>query len=293
MRRILLLLAWFAIFAPLCGEPASPHSEGVHRQPFTARRTQERLSVNQVKAMIDEAINSVCRQSLAQVEVETRQQNEALNNLAKEHISVLTNKLSFLSILITVVLGLLALVAVAVPVITAIKFSEYKGDYLEVKAKAEESVSKMKKLEQCVQEMQRDSLCHLAKSYYLRAKIDAEQYKVALMSGGTTPATRQSMLQAFCTDTLQGLSYSYKGNAVNQIYRILSLVMMVDVLIKTANGMFDAKAIALNQKLALEINIAEIESKISKVTVKGRSAQLAIKLLIDFLDKVKVSYRKS
>lgn len=287
-----IALVWFS---PMNSNAMPVQSSGVNLQyrNMVTDQTHQRVTLNQVKNLIDDATNTVCSMAFERIELKSKQKEDSLNKLAKEHISFLTNKLSFLSIVITVAFGVLALVAVAVPVFTAIKFAEYKGCYQEVKTKVDESISQMRSLELIVQKMQRESFCHLANSYYLRAKTEAEQYKIALLSGSAAPASRQSMLRAYCADMLQGMSYSCNGNALIQIYRILLTVMMVGVLIKTPNGRQDASAVAANQKLALDVSIAKIEAKISKPLIKERSAKLAIKILVDFLDTVKVSYRKN
>lgn len=275
-----------------CGASLDPNCHSKCHQPCFDGCAQCGSAIGQVKLLIAEATNAVYRLSLEGLAQRSSQGTEELNRLAKDHISFLTNKLSFLSILITIVFGVLSVVAVAVPIIAGMKLSEYKNDIRDIRTKAESAVAHLEGLEKAVRKAQKESLQHLAKSYYLRAKEECEHYRAAVLGGGVPQKTRQSMVRAYCLDLLQGLNYSCRGDAVNLLYRMLQTAMMFSLMLKTSIGSSDAACVARDHKAVLEVSISEIEKKVSKVAIKARSAGLAMKMLVCFLDAVKVSYRR-
>lgn len=258
---------------------------GVH----TGEAKIERLIDARVKKEVSKIADSINVKMNAEVErkVENKFKSKESNidRLAKEHISFLTDKINFLTILVTVVFAFFGILSMVVTVASSKKLIEYIGAYNAMCEKSNRAVEAIAVAEKKMFRVQSRTCYHVAKNALVLYK------SLNQTSSITEPekekkerAVRRANLKAFLTHLRYGIRYALDAGDNAYAYNYVTNINPLLEILKENNGANDIKSLHNSFAKSRWPDSHDISNALNSMAISARMREALLKSYLDLLN---------
>ena len=208
-----------------------------------------------------------------------------IDRLAKEHISFLTDKINFLTILVTVVFAFFGISSIVVTVTSSKKLIEYIDAYNAMCEKSNRAVEAIAVAEKKMFRVQSRTCYHVAKNALVL-------YKSLNQTSPTTEpekekrerAVRRENLKAFLINLRYGMRYALDAGDNASVYNYVTNINPLLEALKINNGANDIKSLHNSFAKSRWPDSKEILNALSSMAIRAKMKDALLKSYADLLD---------
>lgn len=263
--------------------------ESMLKNDFVTKDDVENIVCAATNGLKKATINMVVKEASELISAKSTADKQELNQLARDHISFLTNKLTWVSGIITI---FITFITIGVPVITTIKFAKYNKDFETAQQDAKDAIEKVENLSDRLIRERKRAYIEMGVNHYFRLKYEQGQYSEMILDEMFSEKLRQSVLLTYCLDLIQGLNCSFAGDDHDCAYRQLLTMQALVENIKSAKGSSDMAVVSKGVRINLIPSIPQLTKLLGDASIKRRTIQILIMTLQNFLDAAKIKYNK-
>lgn len=263
--------------------------ESMLKNDFVTKEDVENIVCAATNGLKKATIDTVVKEASELLSENSIADKQELNQLARDHISFLTNKLSWVSGIITI---FITLITIGIPIFTTIKFYQYNKAFETAQKDAKDAIEKVKDVSESLIKERKRTYVGMGVNHYFRLKYEQGQYSEMITDAKFSDGLRRSVLSTYCLDLIQGLNCSFAGDDHDCAYRQLLTMQALVENIKTAKGSSDMAVVSKQVRINLIPSIPQLTKLLGDASIKMRTIQILIMTLQNFLDAAKIKYNK-
>lgn len=205
-----------------------------------------------------------------------------LDKIASEHISFLTDKVSYLTVLVTVVFSLFGISSIIVTIASSKKLLEYRDAYKEAREEMNRALTAIDCAEKKMYKVQSRTCYHVAKNALV---IYKSMNKIALEEGEAREkderGVRRENLKSFLSHLRYGMRYAIDAGDSSFVYNYVTNINPLLVSVENEVGQGDIRGMRNSLSKAHWPDKREVSSALNNAAISAKMRDSLLKAYTD------------